>query len=541
MRQSRRQTLAQSNSGSAIADAGSIATDVCLIVEGCYPYVPGGVSAWIDWLMRGRPDTTFSIVALWPRPTGQPPHYQLPPNVKSLHHVYLQDFGAKPMNSARPPADIGVLADALQQFLSHGGLTALQDVQQALGFARQRMPIEALYNSPVAWEIVQRMYADVMPNSSFLHFFWAWRALLGGFLATLEFKLPPARVYHTISTGYAGVLAARAAVETGRPALLTEHGIYTNERRIELLMADWVADTVDKGHDLDDTRLDLRDMWINAFEAYARTCYEACTEVVTLFEDNQRAQRMLGAPEATLRVIANGIDLERFAGLAQAADDARPTVAMIGRVVPIKDVKSFITSVSLLRARVPNLRALILGPTDEDKQYHAECVAQVAAMGLDGCVEFTGGVNITQYMPDIHVVALTSLSESQPLVLLEAGAAGIPFVATNVGSCREIIEGRSDEVPNLGIGGIVVDLVSPEQTADALAVLLQDAGKRRVYGAALKARVTRYYSSESAANAYTELYADLIARPSAVPRPKTGARPVARVGANAPVQTSGTR
>ncbi len=37
--------------------------DVCLIVEGCYPYVPGGVSAWIDWLMRSQPETRFSIVS----------------------------------------------------------------------------------------------------------------------------------------------------------------------------------------------------------------------------------------------------------------------------------------------------------------------------------------------------------------------------------------------------------------------------------------------------------------------------------------------
>ena len=144
------------------------------------------------------------------------------------------------------------------------------------------------------------MYDRTMPYSSFLDFFWAWRALLGGLFATLEFELPRARVYHTISTGYAGVLAARAAIETGRPALLTEHGIYTNERRIELLMADWVADTVDKGHALRrSSRRPARHV-DPAFEAYARTCYEACTEVVTLYEDNQRAQRALGARDEQL-------------------------------------------------------------------------------------------------------------------------------------------------------------------------------------------------------------------------------------------------
>jgi polysaccharide biosynthesis protein PelF len=358
---------------------------------------------------------------------------------------------------------------------------------------KRTLPLAVMFNSPVAWQIVRRMYARMMPYSSFLDFFWAWRALLGGLFATLEFPLPRARVYHTISTGYAGLLAARAGLETGRPALLTEHGIYTNERRIELLMADWVADTVDKGHALDDPRLDLR-----------------CSDVVTLYEDNQRAQRILGAPEQRLSVIANGIDVAKFGRVPLVSDTERPTMCLIGRVVPIKDVKSFITAASILKARIPDLRALILGPTDEDKEYNAECVALVETLGCGDCVEFTGTVNILDYMPKVHVAVLTSLSESQPLVILEAGAAGIPFVATNVGSCREIIEGRADERPPLGPGGIVTDLVSPAQIADAVGELLLDKAKRRAYGEALRARVRQTYTSQQAVDAYQVLYRRLI-------------------------------
>ena len=63
-------------------DDGARETDVCIIVEGCYPYVPGGVSGWIDWLIRSQTETSFSVVALWPKPTSQPPRYALPPNVR---------------------------------------------------------------------------------------------------------------------------------------------------------------------------------------------------------------------------------------------------------------------------------------------------------------------------------------------------------------------------------------------------------------------------------------------------------------------------
>ena len=482
------------------------ATDISILVEGCYPYVPGGVSAWIDWLIRAHPGLSFSVVALWPRPTNQQPRYALPPNVTALHHLYLQDFGGLVRQRPLPVRDLEELATALDDLMMIGGKARLGELTRRLASLRGDYDIADLFNSPAAWDLARRMYHTEMPYGSFLHFFWAWRALAGGLLATCGFKLPEAKVYHCISTGYAGILAARAALETGRPAILTEHGIYTNERRIELLMADWVADTVDKGHALDDPRFDLRDMWVKAFEAYARTCYETASEIVTLFEDNQRAQRALDAPRERLTVIANGIDPKRFEGVKPPPADARPTMALIGRVVSIKDVKTFIAAAHALKPRVPGLRALIAGPLDEEPAYSAECKAFAAELGLDGTVEFAGPVNVVDHLSLIHVVVLTSLSESQPLVLLEAGAAGVPFVATNVGSCREIIEGRSDESPPLGAGGYVTGLVAPGETADAVYRILTDPVHRRRLGETLRARVLRYYSADRAVDAYQSLY-----------------------------------
>jgi polysaccharide biosynthesis protein PelF len=490
----------------------TVPADVCLLVEGCYPFVPGGVSGWIDWLIRTQPHLTFSVVSLWPTPNGTTPRYAMPSNAIAFHPLYLQEFGATPRQNQRTPAGLDALAAALTDFVQTGGALQLDRLIAAQAALSPAIPLSHILNGPVGWDLVGRMYREAMPSGSFLHYFWAWRALLGGLFATLEFKLPPARIYHTISTGYAGVLAARAIRETGRPMLLTEHGIYTNERRIELLMADWVADTLDKGHALDDPRMDLRDLWIGAFEAYSRTCYEAASEVITLYADNQRVQKLLGADEARCRVIANGIALDRFAGLAQAADDAQPTVALIGRVVPIKDVKCYINAIKLLRECVPTLRAYVLGPLDEDPDYVTECRQLVADLDLRDCVIFTGAVNITEYLPQIHVVALTSLSESQPLTLLEAGAAGIPFVSTNVGSCREIIEGRDDENPPLGRGGFVTPVVAPQPIADAIERLLLDHGLRRQFGATLRERVRAFYRSEQAAGAYQALYHSYLER-----------------------------
>jgi polysaccharide biosynthesis protein PelF len=513
-----------------------VVADVCLIVEGCYPYVPGGVSAWIDWLMRSQPSLTFTVVSLWPGPTDQPPRYDLPDNVVGFDHLYLQNFGDPPVTRLKTPPDIDALAEALSRLTTAGGAAALAEVDHRLDLLRRKLPLATMFNSPVAWQLVLAMYRADMPFGSFLHYFWAWRALLGGLFSVLEYELPAARVYHTISTGYAGLLAARASLETGRPALLTEHGIYTNERRIELLMADWVADTIDKGHALDDPRFDLRDMWVRAFEAYARTCYEAATEIVTLYGDNQRLQKVLGAADAKLAVIANGIDVARFAAVTPPAPDARPTIALIGRVVPIKDVETYIAAARLVADRVPALRALILGPMEEDKAYAAECRRLIAELKLEEVVELTGTVSVVDYLPKIHVAVLSSLSESQPLVLLEAGAAGVPYVATNVGSCRELLLGRPDENPPLGAGGIVTDLVAPDQIADAVVGLLQDEPRRRAMGETLRRRIATLYTSTRAVEAYRELYARLIGRAA----PTTAA--VAPASANpAPVAAEGSR
>ncbi len=480
--------------------------DICIIVEGAYPYVPGGVSGWIDWLVRSQPATTFSIVSLMPKPGVHQPRFARPANVVGFSNIYLQSFGAPPQKRLRVPPGTDALADALSRLITVGGKEPLREVLALMTDMRRRHGLPVLFNSPIAWQIVQRMYATEMPSASFLHYFWGWRALLGGLFASLEAPLQPARIYHTISTGYAGMLAARATLEAGRPSLLTEHGIYTNERRIELLMADWVADTVDKGHALDDPRFDLRDMWVRAFEAYARTCYEVAAEVTTLYGDNQRVQRALGADRQKLTVIANGIDVERFAGLDRAADAAPPAIALIGRVVPIKDVKTYIRAANLLVKRFPDLTAYVIGPDDEDVAYAAECRQLVADLGLGATVVFTGAVNIVDYLPKLHVVALTSLSESQPLVVLEAGAAGLPFVATNVGSCREILDGRPDEDPPLGRGGLVTDVVDHTAIAEAIASLLSDPAKRHAYGRALKARVEQVYTSPIAVAAYEALY-----------------------------------
>ena len=100
-----------------------------------------------------------------------------------------------------------------------------------------------------------------------------------------------------------------------------------------------------------------------------------------------------------MRIIPNGIDYDRFSALPRIAQGRRPTVALIGRVVPIKDVKTYIQACALLCRDNPEVEALIMGPEDEDPAYAAECRQLAADLGLNGNLRFTGRVRLDDYLP----------------------------------------------------------------------------------------------------------------------------------------------
>ena len=476
--------------------------DVCLIVEGAYPYVVGGVSAWLDDLIAHLPDLTFAIVAIKPSSAPLEHRITLPPNVVELVEVGL----APEPQSPRPYPDAIArrIGKALVRVIAIGGAQPLDELIDLLGTLKVPPRPGDVLAHPVVFDQLQRYYGSVLPTASFHHYFWATRVLLGGLLAALTAPLPKARVYHTISTGFAGVMAARARRQTGRPAIITEHGIYLLERQIEVLMADWIGDQVDSGMELDRSVRDLRDLWVRAFESYGSACYEACDPIIALYGENSTVQRRLGAVPDRLRVIPNGIDASRFDALPDRRNPDHPLVALLGRVVPIKDVKTFIRAAALVHARLPHACFVVLGPLDEDPEYVAECGRVIAGLGLQDVVRLVGRVAITDWLPRIDLLVLTSLSEAQPLAILEGGACGIPVVASDVGSCREMIEGRVAGDPH---GGIVTPPFNPDATATAIVTILSDPARRTEMGAAMRARVLRLYDHDSIIGAYRTLYA----------------------------------
>jgi|GEM_PF-7083538 len=210
------------------------------------------------------------------------------------------------------------------------------------------------------------------------HRHWSKRRLA---LNAIIDRLPQAGIVHALSTGFAGALATLLKQRRNDAVLLSEHGIYTRERTIDLARS--AARSNESGHhsaSLDDN--DGRRVWIKYFEALGTISYRHADSITALHTSNRAWQLTAGAPQERSRVVANGIDVSRFERLRDERPETVPrVVAFIGRVVPIKDIKTFIRSIALMRQSDPEIVGWVVGPVDQDPQYADECLALVRSLG----------------------------------------------------------------------------------------------------------------------------------------------------------------
>jgi len=310
--------------------------------------------------------------------------------------------------------------------------------------------------------------------------------------------------------------------KTGAPFIISEHGIYTKEREIDLAHVDWIPEELDPFRvGLDDSMGYLRQTWIRFFRSLGRMSYSAADDVYTLFNGNRLRQIEDGADEQRLTIIPNGVNVERLSKGRRAADaPVPPVLALIGRVVPIKDIKTFIRAMRVVIAEVPNAQGWLVGPQDEDPAYADECKALLKSSGLENSVMFLGFQKIEELLPKVGLTILSSISEGQPLVTLEGFAAGIPSVTTDVGSCSELIHGITDEDRAIGSAGEVVPIANPGRLAEAIISLLTDRSKWQAASQAAITRVEKYYDEKDMLVRYHDIYKKNIehSRSSNMPR-----------------------
>lgn len=340
---------------------------------------------------------------------------------------------------------------------------------------------------------------------SFLDFFWTWRGTHLPLIEILTADLPRANVYHAISTGYAGLLGAIAKNMKYGKFFLTEHGIYTHERVLEISQANWIYEREKINFRAEKDLSFFRKWWISMFKIMSGIAYQHSDNIFTLFEGNKVRQVLEGADESKISIIPNGINIAAFSQI-KPERKTHPSIALIGRVVAIKDVKTFVHAAKLILNKIPEAKFYIIGPTEEEPDYFEECKSMISSLDLVDQVKFTGQADIKEYFQFIDLIVLTSISEAQPYVILEANAVGIPCVATDVGACREMIEGRVKDDIAIGPSGLVTPVCSPEATAHAVLNLLYDTTFYDKCSEAGKTRVHRYYDQDDLLSRYLNAY-----------------------------------
>jgi glycosyltransferase involved in cell wall biosynthesis len=494
----------------------SASADIALLLEGTFPYVSGGVSSWVNQIIRAYPEYRFALVFLGSRRADyQGFRYELPANVVHFEEHFLHDDLHTKESPRSRKGDEAVFARvASMHELFAPGADARQAMHEFRSLARDMMPggkltLDDFLHSERAWELICERYQRCCTDPSFVDFFWTVRIMHSPLwkLARIAEGLIEVKALHTISTGYAGFLGALLHQSRGIPLILSEHGIYTKERKIELFKSEWIRDNRNV-FQRDPTELSyFRQMWIHFFEWLGRFCYDAADPIIALYEQNRLRQIADGALAERTRNVPNGIDLKRLAPLRdQRPEEVPPVLCLIGRVVPIKDIKTFIRAMRRVVNQLPEAVGWIAGPEDEDPAYAEECRNLVGSLGLENHVRFLGFQKIDALMPRIGLTILSSISEALPLVVLEGFAAGVPAVSTDVGSCRQLIEGLEPEDQALGHAGTVVNIADPQALADAAIALLRDKARWRAASQAGVARVERYYTDNLMFGHYRDIY-----------------------------------
>ncbi len=498
--------------------------DVCLLLEGTYPYIQGGVSAWVDQIISRMPDIRFAIFFIGSqRKTTPKQFYTFPKNVVAFEEVYIfEALAPEQKERHKIPRFVSremyrLLGDVYFSQAMLDRVVAFWETLDFLDKAQVELTFANLCQDFDSWQLMRKGYQVGADGDSFIDYFWSVRFMHMPIWTLLEsrHRVPEAKVYHSVSTGYAGVIGAFAARRRGAPYFITEHGIYTKERIAEISQATWIHESESYYFDPHRGLSVLKKMWINLFTFLGQISYESAERIIALYEGNTRLQIEYGARPERLEIIPNGIDpstydetREQRKRRRREGSDERVIVGFMGRVVPIKDVKTLIRSAYNVCRRCPHAHFLIAGPTEEDEEYFEACQELVEQFGIGNQFEFIGRQKPVEFLASIDIMLLTSISEGLPLVILEAFSASIPVVSTDVGACREMIEGRTAPDQELGPAGVVTRIYSPEDTADGLIRLIQSPDLVDEMGEAGRERVERYYVESDIMDQYQRIYRD---------------------------------
>lgn len=207
------------------------------------------------------------------------------------------------------------------------------------------------------------------------------------------------------------------------------------------------------------------------------------------------------------RTIPLGLELEDFVAQNLVAEEARrrvglpegrPAVGIVGRLVPVKDVNTFLTACQLVARENQETIFVVAGDGPLRESIEAQAHSR-----LGDRIRFLGWVSD---LPDLYaaldVVVLTSRNEGTPVALIEASASARPVIGTHVGGVPDVIKD--------GETGFLVPPGDPQSVAERVLYLLGNPGRAQVMGTSGRHFVKDRFSSQRLINDVASLYRELL-------------------------------
>ena len=204
-----------------------------------------------------------------------------------------------------------------------------------------------------------------------------------------------------------------------------------------------------------------------------------------------------------VQTIYNGLDLAAWSALPKPAKATGQTlITTVGNIRRVKGHDILIKAAASIVSRFPNV-SFSIGGEVLDPDYFAELQTLIQNLNLSGHFHFAGGITrLREHLSAADIFVLPSRSEGFSNAIVEAMAASLPVVATNVGGNAEAVKD--------GISGLLVAPEDPEALSAAIADLLSDPTRAKAMGTAGRALVADNFTTEAMMTRITTAYSNLL-------------------------------
>jgi len=480
---------------------------ITLTGEGTYPYVTGGVSTWVDLLVKELGNIDFTIMPILMHPYVKS-KFEIPSNVLKITKIPL--WGTEEPTEYVKEGDFSIIyrsklrtlkeieaQDKLIELLEYliDFIYSKEDDYEKLGdvivdfhdFFHEYDYHES-FRSLEVWEAYKKKMETIFDNEveelPSVHDMIEGLRLLYRFFITLLAPVEESDIYHSSAAAFCGLPCIIAKKKYGTKFLLTEHGIYVREQYLYASRMGVPPRT--------------KEFLLGMISMIVKLNYHFADVISPVCDYNQRWEKAWGADEDKLLTIYNGVDPFVFRKIPQKFT-GRKTVVMVARIDPLKDIETYLRTCELVKKAFPDVLFKLYGPV-VDQDYYDKCYELYEELQLQDNFEFSGSTSSPAHAyNEGDVVMLTSISEAFPFVVIEAMACEKVVVSSDVGGTKEVLEGY----------GHVVKPKDIKAFADAVIEVFEDTQKTHKMEIEARKKVLDGFIIEDMVQNYHQLYNSL--------------------------------